>query len=194
LVHDDLPTLDNDDWRRGKPACHKAFDEATALLVGDALQTLAFEWLLKTPVSDACKVTLLSTFAKAVGHAGMVGGQSLEFETNHSADILETIHRLKTGALIQASVLLPAIACDVPKEYLEKLSDFGATLGLAFQMQDDILDLEQDCGRVHLPRPNAAEKLAELKRLAASHLESLPHESGILSALTQYFLNQVCAV
>ncbi len=193
LVHDDLPALDNDDWRRGKPACHKAFDEVTAILVGDALQALAFEWLLKTPISDTCKVILLSTFAKAVGHAGMVGGQSLEFETTCPVDTQDTIHHLKTGALIQASVQLPAIASHASQKHLEYFSDFGTTLGLAFQIQDDILDSEQDFDQVHLPKPYAAEKLAELKQLAISHLEPLPQKGGVLSELTQYFLNQVCA-
>ncbi len=148
LVHDDLPAMDNDDLRRGRPTCHRAFDEATAILVGDALQARAFEVLAHAPaqVPATARLEMLKVLADAIGTRGMAGGQAIDLEAvRQSLDVsgLERMHRQKTGALIQASVLLGAISAagpDLPER--TALADFGAEIGLAFQIQDDILDVE----------------------------------------------------
>ncbi len=149
LVHDDLPAMDNDDLRRGRPTCHRAFDEATAILVGDALQARAFEVLAHAPASDSppnARLEMLRVLADAIGTRGMAGGQAIDLEAVKQLlgeAALERMHRQKTGALIQASVLLGAISAgsqDVPER--AALAEFGAEIGLAFQIQDDILDVE----------------------------------------------------
>ena len=147
LVHDDLPAMDNDDLRRGRPTCHRAFDEATAILTGDALQARAFEVLALAPgIAASAGGEMLRVLAEAIGTRGMAGGQAIDLEAvNRQLDepALERMHRLKTGALIQASVLLGGIAAGVV-EGAERtaLAQFGAEIGLAFQIQDDILDVE----------------------------------------------------
>jgi farnesyl diphosphate synthase/geranylgeranyl diphosphate synthase type II len=148
LVHDDLPAMDNDDLRRGRPTCHRAFDEATAILVGDSLQARAFEVLAHGPaaVSASARIEMLRVLADAIGTRGMAGGQAIDLEAVRKTldePALERMHRQKTGALIQASVLLGAIAAGVqaaPER--AALAAFGAEIGLAFQIQDDILDVE----------------------------------------------------
>jgi len=148
LVHDDLPAMDNDDLRRGKPTCHRAFDEATAILVGDALQARAFEVLTNAPdsIPAVARLEMLRVLADAIGTRGMAGGQAIDLEAVKQVlgkPELERMHRQKTGALIQASVLLGAISAgsqDVPERVA--LAEFGAEIGLAFQIQDDILDVE----------------------------------------------------
>jgi geranylgeranyl pyrophosphate synthase len=148
LVHDDLPAMDNDDLRRGRPTCHRAFDEATAILVGDALQARAFEVLAHGPaaVSAASRIEMLRVLADAIGTRGMAGGQAIDLEAVRKTldePALERMHRQKTGALIQASVLLGAIAAGVQAtSERDALTAFGAEIGLAFQIQDDILDVE----------------------------------------------------
>ncbi len=148
LVHDDLPAMDNDDLRRGRPTCHRAFDEATAILVGDALQARAFEVLANAPASiaAAARIEMLRLLADAIGTRGMAGGQAIDLESvKQTLDIaaLERMHRQKTGALIQASVLLGASAAGVSNAAQRAaLAEFGAEIGLAFQIQDDILDVE----------------------------------------------------
>jgi geranylgeranyl pyrophosphate synthase len=148
LVHDDLPAMDNDDLRRGRPTCHRAFDEATAILVGDALQARAFEVLTHAPatISAAARLDMLRVLADAIGTRGMAGGQAIDLEAvKQTLDeaALERMHRQKTGALILASVLLGAISAglkDAPER--AALAEYGAEIGLAFQIQDDILDVE----------------------------------------------------
>lgn len=145
LVHDDLPAMDNDDFRRGKPSCHKAFDEATAILVGDALQALAFEILGQenTELSTSIRLQMLTRLAQACGSMGMAGGQALEFDpalSKNDLKQLEHIHQLKTGVLIRTSVQLGALAAGVSQAALEALDQYASCLGLAFQIQDDILD------------------------------------------------------
>jgi geranylgeranyl pyrophosphate synthase len=148
LVHDDLPAMDNDDLRRGRPTCHRAFDEATAILVGDALQALAFEILAQDAPAAApasVRLEMLQLLSKAIGTSGMAGGQAIDLAAvGHSLDApaLEKMHRLKTGALIHASVMLGATAARVSASERECLSRYGHELGLAFQIQDDILDVE----------------------------------------------------
>ncbi|GAA0366196.1 (2E,6E)-farnesyl diphosphate synthase [Bowmanella denitrificans] len=150
LVHDDLPAMDNDDLRRGKPTCHIAFDEATAILAGDALQTLAFSLLCDYPLSAECqqrRIHLVSAVAKASGYQGMCGGQALDMAaTDKPIDIqqLEILHRCKTGALLTASVELACILADAPTEQRLQLQKFAGAIGLAFQVQDDILDVTGD--------------------------------------------------
>jgi geranylgeranyl diphosphate synthase type II len=148
LVHDDLPAMDNDDLRRGRPTCHRAFDEATAILVGDALQARAFEVLAQSSTSIAAedRIEMLRVLADAIGTRGMAGGQAIDLESvkrNLDQPALERMHRQKTGALIQASVLLGAIASGSANvAQRAALAEFGAEIGLAFQIQDDILDVE----------------------------------------------------
>jgi geranylgeranyl diphosphate synthase type II len=148
LIHDDLPALDNDDLRRGRPTCHKVFGDAMAILAGDALLTLAFEVLSKLDNVDACRrvelIRELSTAAGTVG--GMIGGQVNDIEGEGqvpTAPLLESIHRAKTGALLRASVRMGAIYAGADSDQLAALTGFGQHVGLAFQIVDDVLDVEQ---------------------------------------------------
>jgi len=151
LVHDDLPAMDDDDLRRGRPTCHRAYDEATAILVGDALQALAFAVLANEPmpgVSAAVRLEMIRVLARATGTGGMAGGQAVDLAAvgqRLSVAAIENMHRRKTGALIQGSVLLGALAAGVADgPELAALRQFGAEVGLAFQIQDDILDVAGD--------------------------------------------------
>jgi geranylgeranyl diphosphate synthase, type II len=147
LIHDDLPALDNDDLRRGKPTCHKMFGEALAILAGDALLTLAFETLAKAPVAPARRVRVIAEIGGAAGTVnGMVGGQVADVEAERKpADAagLEYIHRSKTAALIRASIVTGAIAVGSDDEDICRLGRFGENIGWAFQVVDDILDVEE---------------------------------------------------
>ena len=148
LIHDDLPALDNDDLRRGRPTCHKVFGDAMAILAGDALLTLAFEVLAKLDGVDAQRrIDLVRELAVASGTVGgMIGGQvnDIEGEGKHpTAALLDSIHRAKTGALLRASVRMGAIYAGADAEQLAALTSFGEHVGLAFQIVDDILDVEQ---------------------------------------------------
>ncbi|MBB5208218.1 polyprenyl synthetase family protein [Chiayiivirga flava] len=147
LVHDDLPAMDDDALRRGRPTVHVAFDEATAILAGDALQTLAFELLCEAPFEAGVRVAMLAALARASGAAGMVGGQALDLAAvGHRLDTdgLRTMHRAKTGALIRASVHLGALAAFADTDARSALDAYADALGLAFQIRDDILDVEGD--------------------------------------------------
>lgn len=142
LAHDDLPSMDDDDLRRGKLTTHKAYDEATAILAGDALLTFAFE-VLAGAYSPRKALSSIKTLSRAAGHVGMVGGQMLDLEAvgkEIEIEDLEGIHRRKTGALIAASCRIGGVVGGGEKEDLEKLYDYGRALGLAFQITDDILD------------------------------------------------------
>jgi geranylgeranyl diphosphate synthase, type II len=147
LIHDDLPALDNDDLRRGKPTSHKKFGEATAILAGDGLLTLAFEAIAAAPVSSERRVAMVTEIASAAGTVnGMVGGQvaDLESEGKKAApETLEYIHRSKTAALIRAAVTSGALCAGAPAEDVARLRRFGETIGWAFQVTDDILDVEE---------------------------------------------------
>ena len=149
LVHDDLPAMDDDDLRRGKPTCHKAFDEATAILVGDALQALAFSILAEDPAltaSPAQRLKMVACLAHAAGSRGMVGGQAIDLAaTGQELDIaqLEDMHIHKTGALIRACVRLSCLcAPETTEQDHQALDKFSKNIGLAFQIRDDILDVE----------------------------------------------------
>lgn len=151
LVHDDLPSMDNDDLRRGMPTCHRAYDEATAVLVGDALQVLAFEILACDESLAVCaeqRIRLITELATASGTQGMAGGQAIDLGAMGNIlniDQLEQMHRMKTGALITASVRMGAIPdIELPEAKLDALTRFADRIGLAFQIRDDILDEEGD--------------------------------------------------
>src|SRR5579875_3813971 len=148
LIHDDLPALDNDDLRRGRPTCHKAFGEALAILAGDALLTLAFETLSRLDaIGPERKVRLIEELSQAAGTVGgMIAGQVHDIEGEGkppAPELLESIHRAKTGMLLRASVRMGAIYAGASESQLAALSDYGEHIGLAFQIVDDILDVEQ---------------------------------------------------
>ncbi len=147
LIHDDLPALDNDDLRRGRLTCHKAFGEATAILAGDALQTYAYEVLAKLQCPAEARVAIIAEIAHATGTiGGMIGGQVMDLEAEHTradAQALEYIHRSKTGALLTASVVTGGMYAGADELQLQRLRDFGQNIGLAFQIVDDVLDVTQ---------------------------------------------------
>ncbi|MCB1735137.1 MAG: (2E,6E)-farnesyl diphosphate synthase [Gammaproteobacteria bacterium] len=151
LVHDDLPAMDDDELRRGRPTCHKAFDEATAILVGDGLQALAFQQLAQDPnldIDPAVKLRMVQILAQAAGSRGMVGGQAIDLESEGkqlNIAALEDMHIHKTGALIRASVTLGALCADgVDESRLAGLDHYAKCIGLAFQIHDDVLDVVSD--------------------------------------------------
>lgn len=151
LVHDDLPAMDNDDLRRGQPTTHKAYDEACAILVGDGLQSIAFDVLVSTKLAAQPAETVLKmvrVLAQAAGPEGMVGGQAIDLQSvgkKLDQQALETMHRHKTGALIEASVVLGALASGKATDLqVNLLTEYAKAIGLAFQVQDDILDIESD--------------------------------------------------
>ncbi|HWZ50773.1 MAG TPA: farnesyl diphosphate synthase [Granulicella sp.] len=166
LIHDDLPALDNDDLRRGQPTCHKAFGEATAILAGDALQTLAFQTIASLPSPAATTVRILREVAAAVGTGvgrvgaietglppGMIGGQVMDLEGEHqrpTAELVEAIHRAKTGALITVSIVAGGLygAASASEDTIERLRRFGQRAGLAFQIVDDVLDMTEDSAQL----------------------------------------------
>lgn len=206
LVHDDLPCVDNDMLRRGKPSCHVEFGEATALLAGDALQSLAFRAL-----SDVDR-PILRPLADAVGSLGMAGGQELDLDaTGHALTLaqLESMHNLKTGALIRAAVLLGAMCGDAGEHDIETLSSFSAAIGLLFQIVDDILDAEastESLGKTagkdasqHKPTyvsllgaEQAREKAAGLRAKAHTTLDSFGARALRLRELTDYIVDRNC--
>jgi len=152
LIHDDLPALDNDDLRRGKPTCHVVFGEAIAILAGDALQTRAFEVLAGLDTPPAATVQIIGLIANAVGTVeGMIGGQVLDIENEHSkptAELVDAIHRAKTGALIRVSVVAGGVYAGATPDDVSRLDLFGRKAGLAFQIADDLLDRSQDSAQL----------------------------------------------
>lgn len=210
LIHDDLPCMDNDDLRRGKPTCHRAFDEATALLAGDALQALAFEILASR--DDPRRVPMLRLLSHAIGGYGMAGGQALDLaavgRTLTSAEV-EDMHRRKTGALIYASVMLGAHAAAQPVSapVLAALESYGWAIGLAFQIVDDILDVEgetavlgktsgadQALGKPTYPAvlglANAKARAQALKTTALESLTPLGDNAQALRHLARYIVER----
>ena len=152
LIHDDLPALDNDDLRRGKPTCHVAFGEAMAILAGDALQTLAFEVLAGLECPAPATVQIIALIANAVGTVeGMIGGQVLDIESEHlkpTPGLVDAIHRAKTGALIRVSVVAGGVYAGATAEDIARLDRFGRKAGLAFQIVDDVLDMTVDSAQL----------------------------------------------
>lgn len=209
LIHDDLPAMDDDDLRRGRPSCHRAFDEATAILAGDALQALAFGVLggrpaLGAPIAPARAVRMIGLLAERIGTRGMAGGQAIDLGAvgqRISAELLAEMHARKTGALIEASVLLGATMAGVPDgPVFESLQHFGRDIGLAFQIQDDILDVDGVAATMgkaagadaRLAKPtwpsihglSAARAAAEqLRQSALAQLDRLPFDRSQLEQL-----------
>lgn len=196
LIHDDLPAMDNDDLRRGKPTCHKAYGEATAILAGDALQALAFDILAGDAalnVSAGRRVRMIQVLAHASGSLGMAGGQAVDLAAvgqHLTLAELEEMHERKTGALIRASCLLGALAHERPDEAaVESLGGFAACIGLAFQIRDDVLDVEGDTASLgktqgadmarDKPTYPALLGVSESKRMAAGlYQQALEHLSA----------------
>lgn len=197
LIHDDLPALDNDDLRRGIPTCHKQFNEATAILAGDGLQTLAFE-IISNPqkeITPMQQLHMLHVLAQAIGVSGMVGGQALEFEKENSsaADLLD-IHSHKTGKLILASAQLGFLASpeNKNKNYQSTIDEFGHAFGLTFQIQDDLLDIDQDNDVTadhnifHLLGESAAQALFnEYQQKIYGALTKIPLDTSLLIQLCE---------
>ncbi|WP_298161833.1 polyprenyl synthetase family protein, partial [Acidocella sp.] len=152
LVHDDLPAMDDDDLRRGQPSTHKKFDEATAILAGDALQTRAFEVLAGLECPAPATVQIIALIANAVGTVeGMIGGQVLDIESEHlkpTPELVDAIHRAKTGALIRVSVVAGGVYAGATAEDVARLDRFGRKAGLAFQIVDDVLDMTVDSAQL----------------------------------------------
>jgi geranylgeranyl diphosphate synthase, type II len=163
LIHDDLPALDNDDLRRGKPTCHVAFGEATAILAGDALQTRAFEVLAGLDLPPAATVKIIGLIANAIGTVeGMIGGQVLDLESERmkpTPELVDAIHRAKTGALIRVSVVAGGVSAGAAADDAARLDLFGRRAGLAFQIVDDVLDLTVDSA--HLGKTAGKDKATE---------------------------------
>jgi farnesyl diphosphate synthase len=151
LIHDDLPCMDDDVLRRGKPTVHVAFDDATAMLAGDALQAESFRALTEAPLPDAVRAALCSELAVAIGSAGMCGGQALDLAAvggELALPELETMHRMKTGALLAAAVRMGALAAQAPAALLAALDHYARAVGLAFQIVDDILDVQSSSAQL----------------------------------------------
>ena len=212
LIHDDLPAMDNDDLRRGQPTLHKAFDEATAILAGDALQSLSLQVLCEQPqLRPDMALRMVTLLTRAGGCAGMIAGQGIDLESVGKAltlTQLENMHRLKTGALICASVELGALSagCD-NEEVLSALRYYAACIGLAFQVQDDILDVVSDTGTLGktqgadqaLNKPtyvsllgleSARAKARELVAEACSALQTIDGDTTMLEAIASFITNR----
>lgn len=214
LIHDDLPAMDNDDLRRGKPTCHKAYDEATAILAGDALQALAFEVLCNDPsiqVNAEARLKMIGVLTKASGSQGMVGGQAIDLAsvgTKLSLPELENMHIHKTGALIRASVNLAALSkTDLDPVSAKHLDHYAKCIGLSFQVKDDILDIESDTATLGktqgkdsdndkptypalLGMAGAKEKALELHEQALISLSHFGSEASLLRDLSLYIIER----
>lgn len=214
LIHDDLPAMDDDDLRRGRPTCHKRFDEATAILAADALQALAFDTLSNYVYPAEVAVQCVSALADAAGPCGMVAGQTLDVRAGknpheyiRTLDILENVHRLKTGALIRVSLIIGAMLADAQPEQIESLKGYGEWLGLLFQVTDDLLDVTADeadmgkrthkdieKGKVTYPGFIGMEKsqqyAAELAQRAKSNLDAFGENADMLRLLADYVLER----
>ena len=214
LIHDDLPAMDNDDLRRGRPTCHKAFDEATAMLAGDALQALAYEILARNDEHSpdpAHRLHMLSILTQASGAHGMAGGQAVDLASvgkTLTLSQLETMHRLKTGALIRASIMLGGMCQSrISDEELAILDRYAQCIGLSFQIQDDILDVISDTETLGKPQGSdeqqskptypaligleASRKLAlEQHQQALEHLQPLGEDAETLRQLSAYIVQR----
>ena len=210
LIHDDLPAMDDDALRRGKPTVHIAFDEATAILAGDALQALAYETLVCAEWPDAAKLATLQELISASGSRGMCGGQQLDMDAGGKtvtlAD-LQNVHALKTGMLIKAAIRLPAIVADADSDARAALDAFADDLGLAFQIQDDILDVEasteqlgksvgKDATQAKATYPallrldGAKALLAELAERMPRHLARFGEPADALKSLAEFAVSR----
>lgn len=214
LIHDDLPAMDNDDLRRGQPTCHIRFDEATAILTGDALQTLAFTVLAEGPLSaegEPNRVSMIRELARASGGAGMCLGQALDLAAEkRSVDLaeLETIHRNKTGALIKCAIRMGALSAGKQgMVVLPQLDRYADAVGLAFQVQDDILDITADTQTLGKPQGSdlaqnkstypsllgldgARQKAENLLAEALQALETIPYNTQLLEEFARYVVER----
>lgn len=210
LIHDDLPAMDNDDLRRGKPTCHRQFDEATAILAGDGLNTFAFELLTTLNCDAQIRLKLIKTLSHAAGPLGMIGGQAIDLASVNqriSLQHLETLHQLKTGALIRAAVTMGGQLASANEAQLDALDDYAQAIGLAFQVQDDILDIESDTqtlgkqqgADIALNKPTypsllglqgAKEKAQQLHQQALKVLECFDHHADPLRQLSAYIVDR----
>jgi geranylgeranyl pyrophosphate synthase len=213
LVHDDLPAMDDDDLRRGRPTTHRQFDEATAILVGDGLQALAFETLATDPalvVTPQQQVKIIAWLARAAGPAGMVGGQALDMAAEGrrlDEHGLEQVHRRKTGELIRAAIMMPAELGTFTDAQRGELDAFARDIGLVFQIRDDLLEVEQDTATLGknagsdssndkstypsaLGIEGARRRAATLQRRAVDALQTLGEESRGLLWLSDFILNR----
>jgi len=214
LIHDDLPSMDNDDLRRGRPTCHKAFGEATAILAGDALQTLAFQILATDPnikISDSQRLEMIRTLALASGSKGMAGGQAIDLAAvGKKLDIteLENMHTHKTGALIKASVEIGALSTkNINETLFTAISDYAKYIGIAFQVKDDILDIESDTSTLGKPQGSdvsmnkptypdllgldgAKEMASKLHHKAIKCLDVFDEKAKMLRQIADYIINR----
>lgn len=210
LIHDDLPAMDDDDLRRGKPTCHIAYGEAGAILAGDALQCLAFEIIAGSPATAEQKLAAISTLSSAAGASGMVLGQAIDLnavDTELTLEQLETMHRYKTGALIKASVIMGAGSACATAEQISALEQYATALGLAFQVQDDILDVISDTktlGKAQgadaqrnkptyvslLGLDAAKQKASALRDQAIAALEPFGADADMLIGLANYVIDR----
>ena len=214
LIHDDLPSMDNDDLRRGRPTCHKAFGEATAILAGDALQTLAFQILATDPnikISDLQRLKMIRTLALASGSKGMAGGQAIDLAAvGKKLDIteLENMHTHKTGALIKASVEIGALSTkNINETLFTAISDYAKYIGIAFQVKDDILDIESDTSTLGKPQGSdvsmnkptypdllgldgAKEMASKLHHKAIKCLDVFDEKAKMLRQIADYIINR----
>ncbi|EGR2797016.1 (2E,6E)-farnesyl diphosphate synthase [Vibrio navarrensis] len=214
LIHDDLPAMDDDELRRGQPTCHIKFDEATAILTGDALQTLAFSILAEGTLSaqgESQRVRMVQALAEASGAQGMCVGQALDLAAENrlvSLEELEEIHRNKTGALMRCAVRLGALAAgEKGREILPQLDQYAAAVGLAFQVQDDILDIISDTETLGKPQGSdqelnkstypallgldgAIEKAHTLLQEALQALDAIPYNTQLLEEFARYVVER----
>jgi geranylgeranyl pyrophosphate synthase len=210
LIHDDLPAMDDDDLRRGRPTCHRAFDEATAILAGDALQALAFQILASALPPSRSSLAVIIEIARACGSGGMAGGQALDLAAvglQLDEAGLKQMHRLKTGALIRASITSPCILAGADQQTLSHLARYGECVGLAFQIRDDILDVTGDSeltGKSTLAdealgKPTFVSVLGlsesrrqarELRDLAINSLYHVPENTETLAWLADFMVNR----
>lgn len=212
LIHDDLPAMDDDALRRGQPTVHIAFDEATAILAGDALQTLAFEIVTEAVpgISNEQHIAMVRALAKASGYRGMCGGQAIDLaSTDKKIDLkaLTQLHNMKTGALISCAVELALIAANAPKDQYQAMMEFAHAVGLAFQVQDDILDIIATTEELGKPQGSDAESnkstfpqllglqgakdtAAQLIQEALSALAKLPYNSQLIADFARYIIER----
>lgn len=210
LVHDDLPAMDDDDLRRGKPTCHKQFDEATAILAGDALQTLAFETLAHADAPAETRLQWIQRLSVASGVNGMVGGQMIDLQAEQQTlddHALRTMHRKKTGALIKAAILMGATPAQPDTKTVQQLSTFADSIGLAFQVQDDILDVEGDSAVLGKPQGSdqeqgkstfvtlfglegAKQQLQQLHQQALDSLSSFGERNHALAEIANFIIQR----